>query len=673
MKLASVQGAYPAVPSPRQNTLSQAVQILLVFVGLLILSPLFLALALAVRLTSPGPIFYRGQRVGKDQRIFFIRKFRTLIVNAEQKIGARLLKEEDQLYTPIGKFLKKTKLDELPQLLNVLSGDMNLVGPRPIRPIFLEQLKREVPRYTTRFQVRPGMTGLAQVYGGYWTDPRNKLRYELIYIENQSLPFDLKLIWLTLLKIGTRLVTTGMLLWVFFLFVSFFPSSLYPWLYATLGGVKVNLLHLAIAGAAAWVIGRRTYAHRMYLYRSSVYLPMIGFTVSGLISAWFSPASETAMRGSIYYLVTGFLFVLGPQNTKLSSGFIRSVATVISLACGILALVGLGELALMKHSMLATTAMSSSGEATLWTMKATFANANVLAAYLVLGFPLLLCQLMHARTRDARDFWLVSTTIVFTSILLMQDLLGLLALFVTCAVFLAYTSSRTIPLLVCLFLAPLLLLGAWDQSATLSRQMTLLQSGTGKIVQELLTMPSRTLLIGSGIKTRQPRLGLGAEPPSSEVEPMLPTDEVSNNMHWTLIRETGLIGWLLMLWIIGATLRTLYWGTRHAENPYDRTLLWALCSSILGFLISMCGLDAFFHLPLQVLFWSIVGLGLGTVTHIVSNRSPFYVIWRFGDDRPRKQRPQSTASSFSPSAQTPVAELSLAVSSSLSAKSETPA
>ncbi|MBI3248593.1 MAG: sugar transferase [Deltaproteobacteria bacterium] len=673
MKSASVQGAYPTVSSPRQNTLSQVVQMLLVFVGLLILSPLFLMLALAVRLTSPGPIFYRGQRVGKDQKIFFIRKFRTLVVNAEQKIGARLLKEEDQLYTPIGKFLKKTKLDELPQLLNVLSGDMDLVGPRPVRPIFLEQLKREVPRYTARFRVRPGMTGLAQVYGGYWTDPRNKLRYELIYIHNQSLLFDLKLIWLTLLKIGTRLVTTGMLLWVFFLFVSFFPSSLYPWLYATLGGIKVNLLHLAIAGTAAWVIGQRTYAHRMYLYRSSVYLPMIGFTVSGLISAWFSPASETAMRGAIYYLVTGFFFVLGPQNTKLSSGFIRSVATVISFACGILALVGLGELALMKHSLLATTVMSSSGETTFWTMKATFANANVLAAYLVLGFPLLLCQLMHARTRDARDFWLVSTTIVFTSILLTQDLLGLFALFVTCAVFLAYTSSRTIPLLVCLFLAPLLLLGAWDQSATLSRQMTLLQSGTGKIVRELLTMPSPTLLIGSGIKTRQLQLGLRSEPTSSAVESALSTDEVSNNMHWTLIRETGLIGWLLMLWIIGATLRTLYWGTRHAEDPYHRTLLWALCSSILGFLISMCGLDAFFHLPLQVLFWGIVGLGLGTVTHVVSNRSPFYVIWRFGDDRPRKQRPQPAVSAFSPSAQTPVTELSLAVSSSLSAKSETPA
>ncbi len=672
MKTASRQSAYPTVAPPRQNTVSQAVQMLAVFVGLLLLSPIFLMLALAVRLTSPGPIFYRGQRVGKDQKIFLIRKFRTLVVNAEQKIGARLLKEEDQLYTPIGKFLKKTKLDELPQLLNVLMGDMNLVGPRPVRPIFLEQLKREVSHYTARFQVRPGMTGLAQVYGGYWTDPRNKLRYELVYIQNQSLLFDLKLIWLTLLKIGTRLVTTGMLLWVFFLFVSFFPSSLYPWLYATLGGIKVNLLHLAIAGAAAWVIGQRTYAHRMYLYRSSVYLPMIAFTVSSLMSAWFSPASETAMRGAIYYLVTGFLFVLGPQNTKLSGGFIRSVATVISLACGLLALAGLGELALMKHSLLTTTA-SGSGEATFWTMKATFANANVLAAYLVLGFPLLLCQLMHAKTRDARDFWLVSTTIVFTSILLTQDLLGLFALFVTCAVFLAYTSSRAIPLLVCLFLAPLLLLGAWDQSATLSRQLTLLQSGSEKIVRELLTMPSRTLLIGSGIKTRQPQLGLREEATPPEVEATSPAEEASNNMHWTLIRETGIIGWLLMLWIIGATLRTLYWGTRHAEDPYHRTLLWALSSSILGFVISMCGLDAFFHLPLQVLFWGIVGLGLGTVTHLVSNRSPFYVIWRFGDDRPRKQRPQPTATTFSHAAQTSVAELSLAASSTLSAKSETPA
>lgn len=620
-----------------QNAFSQAFQVFLVLVGLFLLSPLFLLIALAIRLTSPGPIFYRGQRVGKDQQVFYIRKFRTLIVGAEQRIGARLLKEEDQLYTPIGKFLKKTKFDELPQLLNVLTGDMSLVGPRPVRPIFLEQLKHEVPNYEKRFQVRPGMTGLAQVRGGYWTAPRDKLRYELVYINNQSLLFDLKLIWLTLLKICNRWVTTGMLLWAFLLFVSFFPSSLYSWLYASIWGVKVNLLYLAIASAAAWVIGKRTVAHRLYIYHSSVYLPMAGFLAVGFISAGLSFDPETAARGAIYYLVTGFLLVLGPLNTKVSSKFVRSVATVVSLACGVLSFFGLMELALVKQIVIATTLQAGAEPIEIGAVKATFANANVLSAYLVLGFPVLLCQLIHAKTRDARDFWLVSATITLTSILLTQNLLGLVALFVACVVFLAYIASRTIPMLVCLFLVPLFLLGVWGQSTMFTKELKTLRTGASELVQTFTSVPSSTLLFGSGIKTHQPRLDLAEPPLGADVQ----KHTAANNMHRTLLLETGILGWFFLMWIISATLRTLFWGARHATDSYQRTLLWAIFASLLGFLISMSGLDAFFYLPLQVLFWSMAGLGIGIVTHQVNKRSPFYVVWRFGDDRPQETRQRS--------------------------------
>jgi lipopolysaccharide/colanic/teichoic acid biosynthesis glycosyltransferase len=167
-------------------------------IGLILMAPLFVAIALLIRLTSSGPIFYRGLRVGKDGRLFIIYKFRTLQVGAEEKIGARLLNERDTYYTCLGKFLKRTKIDELPQFVNVLKGEMNVVGPRPIRPIFLAKLCDEIPRYPIRFAVKPGMTGLAQVRGGYFTHPRNKLRYDLLYIKNRSLLLDLKLIALTL-------------------------------------------------------------------------------------------------------------------------------------------------------------------------------------------------------------------------------------------------------------------------------------------------------------------------------------------------------------------------------------------------------------------------------------------------------------------------------------------
>jgi lipopolysaccharide/colanic/teichoic acid biosynthesis glycosyltransferase len=196
-RLSSLGGtSAPALVRP--NRASDIMQYGFAAIGLVVMVPLFLVIGLLIKLTSQGPILYRGLRVGKDGRTFTIYKFRTLQIGAEEKIGARLLTERDAYYTCIGKFLKRTKFDELPQLANVLKGEMNLVGPRPIRPIFLEKLCCDIPRYPIRFAVKPGMTGLAQVRGGYFTEPKDKLRYELIYIKNRSLLLDLRLIALTL-------------------------------------------------------------------------------------------------------------------------------------------------------------------------------------------------------------------------------------------------------------------------------------------------------------------------------------------------------------------------------------------------------------------------------------------------------------------------------------------
>jgi lipopolysaccharide/colanic/teichoic acid biosynthesis glycosyltransferase len=205
-RLAALAGGSARVCG-RTNRVSDIMQYSFAAIGLVLMAPLFLVIGLLIKLTSPGPLLYRGLRVGRDGRIFTIYKFRTLQVDAEEKIGARLLTDRDVYYTRLGKFMKRAKLDELPQLLNVLKGEMNLVGPRPIRPIFLEPLCRDIPRYPIRFAVKPGMTGLAQVRGGYFTAPKDKLRYELIYIKNRSLLLDLKLIVLTLVGIPREFST----------------------------------------------------------------------------------------------------------------------------------------------------------------------------------------------------------------------------------------------------------------------------------------------------------------------------------------------------------------------------------------------------------------------------------------------------------------------------------
>jgi lipopolysaccharide/colanic/teichoic acid biosynthesis glycosyltransferase len=191
-------GGHSAHTLVQADRVSDIMQYGFAAIGLVLMAPLFLVISLLIKFTSQGPVLYRGLRVGKDGRIFTIYKFRTLQVGAEEKIGARLLTDRDTFFTPVGKFLKCTKFDELPQLVNVLQGEMNLVGPRPIRPIFVEKLCGDIPRYPIRFAVKPGMTGLAQIRGGYFTDPRDKLRYELLYIKNRSPLLDLKLIALTL-------------------------------------------------------------------------------------------------------------------------------------------------------------------------------------------------------------------------------------------------------------------------------------------------------------------------------------------------------------------------------------------------------------------------------------------------------------------------------------------
>jgi hypothetical protein len=437
---------------------------------------------------------------------------------------------------------------------------------------------------------------------------------------------------LTFVKIFNRFVTASAVLAALFIFASFFPASLYPWLYASIRGVRVNLLYLAIVFFGIWLVAKKTYSNRLYLYRSPVYLPMAGFAVLGIVSAVFSADPETALRGTGYYIVTGFLVTLTVLNARLTGEFGRSAATLAGLACFALSLLGLFELAGMKQSVLAAGGAGGVRVASSWAIKATFAKSDVLAAYLVLGFPLLLCQLINARTRHARDFWLVATTVSFTSILLTQDVLGLLALLVACAVFLAYTSSRTVPLVVCLFLIPVLVIGAWDDSATLARTYEPIRDKLRQEARVLREAPVHQILLGSGPKSLDPHPGQDVRPRRDQAR------VAADNAHLSLILELGILGWLLMLSILGVALRAIYQGLRRARDPYYRSLLSAIFASAVAFLISMSGVNVLFQISLQVFFWGMIGLGLGLASRVSGNRGRLVTIWRFGDERPRPAR-----------------------------------
>jgi exopolysaccharide biosynthesis polyprenyl glycosylphosphotransferase len=170
----------------------------------LALVPVMLLVALAIKLSSRGPVLYRQERVGKDGKVFTMLKFRTMREGAERLTGPVLAAANDPRVTRLGRLLRATRLDELPQLANVLCGEMSFVGPRPERPEFARSFEREINGYAERFTVRPGLTGYAQVNGEYHTSAATKLKYDLAYIHNRSLWLDLKILSETFKVMLTR-------------------------------------------------------------------------------------------------------------------------------------------------------------------------------------------------------------------------------------------------------------------------------------------------------------------------------------------------------------------------------------------------------------------------------------------------------------------------------------
>lgn len=190
---------------PLNNLLNATVKRIMDIVGALaaivIFSPVMLLAAVLIKLTSPGPLIYSQERVGLHNRTFKMYKFRSMEVQAPSAEKTKWTTPNDPRVTPVGRFIRKTSIDEMPQFFNILKGDMSLVGPRPERPFFVERFKEEIPRYMVKHQVRPGLTGWAQV-NGYRGDTSitKRIEHDLYYIENWSLGFDFKILFLTIFK-----------------------------------------------------------------------------------------------------------------------------------------------------------------------------------------------------------------------------------------------------------------------------------------------------------------------------------------------------------------------------------------------------------------------------------------------------------------------------------------
>lgn len=196
--------------SPEKEIIKRSMDLVLSIFIIILTSPIMLLGALLIKLTSEGPVLYRQIRITKDQKEFLIYKFRTMHVNAEELSGPVLAAEEDPRITSIGKHLRSLRIDELPQLFNVLKGDMSIIGPRPERPFFVEQYNERNPYYYLRHNVRAGITGYAQVHGTYTTNFYQKLKFDLLYIKKYTLTMDIQILFQTVRILFDKVSSKGL-------------------------------------------------------------------------------------------------------------------------------------------------------------------------------------------------------------------------------------------------------------------------------------------------------------------------------------------------------------------------------------------------------------------------------------------------------------------------------
>jgi len=192
-----------------QRVLKRILDIAVAVTALIILSPVILITAVMIKLDSKGPVLYSQERVGLYGKTFFVHKFRSMKQDAEAKCGPVLAAEGDPRITKFGRFMRATRLDELPQLFNVLKGEMSIVGPRPERPFFVKQFIAQKPEYDYRHNVKPGITGLAQIAGKYNTSAYDKMIYDLLYIQDVSVKTDLMIMLQTFKVLLTKSSTEG--------------------------------------------------------------------------------------------------------------------------------------------------------------------------------------------------------------------------------------------------------------------------------------------------------------------------------------------------------------------------------------------------------------------------------------------------------------------------------
>jgi lipopolysaccharide/colanic/teichoic acid biosynthesis glycosyltransferase len=606
---------------PVYEALSRAINIAVAGIGLLCLSPLIVLLAIAIKLSDlHAPILYRGARVGRGKRIFQILKFRTMAVGTEAEVGANLVTRDSAQITRIGRMLRRRKLDELPQLINILRGDMNLVGPRPVRPVFLQEFEQRIDGYAQRFLVAPGLTGLAQTRGGYYTDARNKYRYERLYLQSRSLLLDFKLMTATGLILGSRVLSATLLMLVLVATAFYALSFALPVWRLRLGHITLNLTPLLIAVVTS-VIGVRALHRRRYALRKTpadAYI--IYFVCWGILGA-VTDANPLHSLGRLLYF-TGVPFLayfaavqlVGPDlnRTLRQIRFLAALAVVVALS-------GIGALLAVRLVVLNGGTVMSHVPNIMFKLS---------GLYFPLMAPLALYLTLYSEKMRQRRIWRLGTCLVVACVLITDSRTGEIALFAALLTFLwrAHRTAFVGALLAsAAFLVPLLIhdVREWQGLGT---------SGYSSIpfhIQDSTQADRRDFdLLGSSWSEsgadQSERTDLDGNAQDS------PSWIWLGNSYVILVRQRGIIGLFFALLIIIMVLGTI---RRAAYDRHDSSLemlLWAFFCGAVGFLTGMLFSNCFDVIVVYLLFWLMVGLGTG-VSLVRGPALQFYRLDSFSD------------------------------------------
>jgi len=493
---------------------------------------------------------------------------------------------------------------------------MNLVGPRPVRPIFLKDHKANIPGYERRFLVRPGITGQAQVRGGYYTTPRHKLFYEMLHISRRTVLFDLQLVVLTFARVMTRIFTTTLLLCWLLVMVLVAPAHFREVMTLSIAGVTFNILYLLPTLIVfIHLAQRRMDSKRVVALRTPTDLPVILFVLWTLMIIPFSPMPLAALRGLGWWVCNGFVVFYLILNSRMVTD---RRSALIGVLVGGVTVVGLVD---MVPTVIELTTSGS-----LRRVVGHLVNPVLMAVIITLALPLALVRAVSGGSSIQRRISGLSAGVITLTGVLTMSRAGIAVMCIVTTIALWPIARRLMALIIFILLAALagLTLNGDPrmQPTQIVSDLTMRGSQQGTIFETIIADErTSTVNLATGIGARV----LGRFARSQRYGGHKPSLQLSN-MYLTVLTDHGLFGLVLFLMILLRAIVYIKRGLIRVKDSQTRSDLQGSFAGIIGCILLFFVTDALYQLPLILAFFSALGLGVGLTAHYGTDQRKVYRI-----------------------------------------------